>query len=255
MRNIKQKIAEKLTTIEEAEHVKILYAAESGSRAWGVESADSDYDVRFIYVRPEHDYLSLQEKRDVIEWQLDEILDINGWDLKKALIQFHKGNATLFEWANSPIIYRTTEEWDELYPYCQSYFSVKAALYHYYGTAASAWKQFLQGNEVNYKKYIYALRPLLACNYIEKHRTIPPVTFHELLNQSLPEQLTEEIRSMLSIKAKSRESDLHPKLPVIHTYIEDKIAVYGQLSKSIEDDRTPDWDILQAAFLKLVKRS
>ncbi len=78
MRNIKQKIAEKLTTIEEAEHVKILYAAESGSRAWGVESADSDYDVRFIYVRPEHDYLSLQEKRDVIEWQLDEILDING---------------------------------------------------------------------------------------------------------------------------------------------------------------------------------
>lgn len=91
MRDIKEEIARKLTEIEEKEKVQILYAVESGSRAWGVASPDSDYDVRFIYVRTKKDYLSIQEKRDVIEWQLDDVLDINGWDLKKHLSSFTKG--------------------------------------------------------------------------------------------------------------------------------------------------------------------
>ncbi len=129
MRNIRKEIAEKLMEIEEKESVKVLYAVESGSRAWGVESPDSDYDVRFVYVRPRDDYLSLQEKRDVIEWQLDEVLDINGWDLKKTLVQFHKGNATLFEWANSPIVYKTTDQWKDIYENCKRYFSEKVAIY------------------------------------------------------------------------------------------------------------------------------
>ncbi len=129
MRNIRKEIAEKLMEIEEKESVKVLYAVESGSRAWGVESPDSDYDVRFVYVRPRDDYLSLQEKRDVIEWQLDEVLDINGWNLKKTLVQFHKGNATLFEWANSPIVYKTTDQWKEIYENCKRYFSEKVAIY------------------------------------------------------------------------------------------------------------------------------
>ena len=137
MRDVKKEILDKLTEIEKKEAVKVLYAVESGSRAWGVESPDSDYDVRFVYVRPKEDYLKLQERRDVIEWQLDEVLDINGWDLKKTLVQFHKGNATLFEWANSPIVYKTTAEWEEIYKSCKRYFSEKAALYHYYGTANS----------------------------------------------------------------------------------------------------------------------
>ena len=98
MRDIIAEINEKLDEIERKEGVRILHAVESGSRAWGFASPDSDYDVRFIYVRSKEDYLRLDEPRDVIEWQLDEVLDINGWDLKKALRQFAKGNATLFEW-------------------------------------------------------------------------------------------------------------------------------------------------------------
>ena len=93
---IEKIIAEKLCEIEVREQVRILYAVESGSRAWGFASPDSDYDVRFIYVRPAGDYLRLDEIRDVIEWQMDEVLDINGWDLRKALRQFARGNATLF---------------------------------------------------------------------------------------------------------------------------------------------------------------
>ena len=92
----------KLDEIEEMEGVKILHAVESGSRAWGFASPDSDYDVRFVYVRPEQYYLRLDEKKDFINWELDETLDINGWDLSKTLQHFHKSNASLYEWGNSP---------------------------------------------------------------------------------------------------------------------------------------------------------
>lgn len=105
-RDIQKEIREKLREIEEKEQVFILLAVESGSRAWGIASPDSDYDVRFIYVRKPEDYLRLDPVKDVIEWHLDEVLDINGWDLKKALIQFQRGNAALFEWAQSPIVYQ-----------------------------------------------------------------------------------------------------------------------------------------------------
>ena len=252
MRNIRQEILDKLLEIEEKEKVRVLYAVESGSRAWGVESPDSDYDVRFVYVRRREDYLKLEEQKDVIEWQLDEVLDINGWDLKKTLVQFHKGNATLFEWADSPIVYKTTEEWEAVYESAKPYFSVKAALYHYYGTANSTFKQYLQGDEVKYKKYVYALRPLLACKYIEERHEIPPVKFWDLLKQSLPERLREEIKEMLMIKAESDEKDLKPKMPVIQEYIEKEIDRYGQLSKAMADDRNPDWAALDQVFLKII---
>lgn len=252
VRDIKKEILDKLIEIEQRENVKVLYAVESGSRAWGVESPDSDYDVRFVYVRPREEYLRVREQKDVIEWQLDEVLDINGWDLKKTLAQFHKGNATLFEWANSPVVYKITDEWNEIYESCKRFFSVKVALYHYYGTANSTYKQYLQGDMVKYKKYIYALRPLLACKYIEENGMIPPIRFEDLLKQELPKDLTEEIGQMLIIKAGSDEKDLNPKLPVIQRYIEDMLKRYEQISKEMADDRVTDWDTIDRAFLNIV---
>ena len=133
---MRERILEELKKIENAENVKIIVAVESGSRAWGFASPDSDYDVRFIYVRNKEDYLRLDGIRDVIEWKLDDTLDINGWDLKKALQHFHKSNATLFEWSNSPVVYYTTDEWKQLYEEVASkYFACKSSMYHYYGTA------------------------------------------------------------------------------------------------------------------------
>lgn len=254
MNDIKKIIQDKLAEIEKKENVKVLYAVESGSRAWGVESPDSDYDVRFIYVRTKEDYLKLEERRDVIEWQLDEVLDINGWDLRKTLIQFHRGNATLFEWANSPIVYLETNEWKEIYECCKQYFSKKAALHHYYGTANSTFKQYLQEDKVKYKKYIYALRPLLACRYIESYHTIPPVTFNDLFKQDIPRELSEEIEEMLEIKAREGEQEANPQMPVIQKFIEDEIAKYEQISKDMEDDRNPDWEVLDHVFLELIEK-
>ena len=103
-------IKTKLKEIEEKEKIKILHCVESGSRAWGFASPDSDYDVRFIYARPKDYYLRLDKIRDVIECQLDDTFDINGWDISKALSLLHKSNPTLFEWNSSPIVYKTTDE-------------------------------------------------------------------------------------------------------------------------------------------------
>lgn len=139
MRDIIAEINGKLDEIERTEGVRILHAVESGSRAWGFASPDRDYDVRFVYVRPKEDYLRLDEHRDVIEWQQGEVLDINDWDRKKALRQFAKGNATLFEWSGSPIVYRTTDNWAKIKEVSKQYFSEKASIYHYYVTANSTF--------------------------------------------------------------------------------------------------------------------
>ncbi len=152
MRNIRAEILEKIAEIEETEQIEVLLAVESGSRAWGVESPDSDYDVRFIYVRKFEDYLRLQEKKDVIEWQLDEVFDMNGWDLKKALVHFHRGNATLFEWANSSVVYKKTEEWERIYEVGKRYFSKKAALHHYRSTAKTTYLNYLQDEKVQFTR-------------------------------------------------------------------------------------------------------
>ena len=101
-------ILSELNRIEQDYHVQILFACESGSRAWGFPSSDSDYDVRFVYIRPTDWYLAIdvERKRDVIELPIDDSLDISGWDLRKALQLYYKSNPPLLEWLGSPIIYQ-----------------------------------------------------------------------------------------------------------------------------------------------------
>ena len=111
-------IKEKLHEIEQRENCRILLAVESGSRAWGFASPDSDYDVRFIYVRPRESYLRLNRARDVIELPINGVLDINGWDVDKTLKLLHKSNPTVFEWFSSPIVYQTTDFTEAFSPSC-----------------------------------------------------------------------------------------------------------------------------------------
>ncbi len=252
MRNIVKEINEKLDEIEAKENVRILHAIESGSRAWGFASPDSDYDVRFIYVRRREDYLRLDEPRDVIEWQLDDVLDINGWDLKKALKQFARGNATLFEWSGSPIVYRTTDEWSRIREVSKQYFSEKSAVYHYYGTANSTYQEYLQGDTVRYKKYFYALRPLLAAEYIEKYHTAPPVLFDDLLKLDLEPELRTAIDELLEAKKRTTEKEENPQMPVIKKYIEEEIQKQKVIADELADDHNRDWSALDKVFIETI---
>ena len=252
MRDIVKEINEKLDEIEAKDNVRILHAIESGSRAWGFASPDSDYDVRFIYVRRREDYLRLDEPRDVIEWQLDDVLDINGWDLKKALKQFARGNATLFEWSGSPIVYRTTDEWSRIREVSKQYFSEKSAVYHYYGTANSTYQEYLQGDTVRYKKYFYALRPLLAAEYIEQYHAAPPVLFDDLLKLDLDPELRTAIDELLEAKKRTTEKEENPQMPVIKRYIEEEIQKQKVIADELADDHNRDWSALDKVFIETI---
>lgn len=184
--DMEQIIKEKLVEIENKENVRIIMAVESGSRAWGFASPDSDYDVRFVYVRNLEDYLKLEKTRDVIEWQLDDTLDISDWDLKKALQLMHESNPSIFEWCASSIVYRYSPAFEELREIRKEYYSKKKSLYHYWHMANSNYENYLQGEKVRIKKYFYVIRPLLVAKWIVDHGTQPPMLLRELLDAELP---------------------------------------------------------------------
>lgn len=245
-------ILEELRKIEEQENVKIIMAIESGSRAWGFASPDSDYDVRFIYVRKETDYLKLEKVRDVIEWKLDEVLDINGWDIRKALQLLHNSNPTVFEWCASPIVYLETEEFTWLKEILPMYFSEKKSLYHYWHTADSTYRDHLIGEEVKVKKYFYALRPLLAAKWILDKKTAPPMLFEELMKAELEDELKPELERLLELKKTLPEMGRAPKIPVIDAYIQQKLTEIKALAEKVEG-KPSEWDSLNELFLRMVK--
>ena len=245
----------KLDEIEEMEGVKILHAVESGSRAWGFASPDSDYDVRFVYVRPEQYYLRLDEKKDFINWELDETLDINGWDLSKTLQHFHKSNASLYEWGNSPVVYRTTPEWGEIKAGSERFFSCKAGMYHYYGTARKNFIEYLQGEDVKYKKYFYVLRPILACKWIEERRCPPPVLFSELMGSVLEEEMKPAVDRLIELKVKTPESAAGRKIEELNGYIAEKLDEFKAKTAAMPDDRKEGWDELNSLFIRMAGKA
>lgn len=251
---IEELVQIKLNEIEQKENVHILHAIESGSRSWGFASPDSDYDVRFIYVRPMHYYLGLQPRKDFIDWELDETLDINGWDLSKALQHFHKSNATLFEWSNSPVVYHTSPQWTQISRIAGTYFSCKSTLYHYYGTAKSNYSEHVTGELLKYKKYFYVLRPLLACKWIEQKKCPPPVPFQELVNEVLDEDMKPVVAGLLQKKVQMSETDKAPRINALDKYIEEHLEHFKQLAASMADDRNSDWTALNKVFVQMLSK-
>lgn len=254
MRDIQKEIQENLNAIEENHNVRILLAVESGSRAWGFASPDSDYDVRFIYAHEPKEYIRIDNLPDVIEWELDEVLDINGWDIKKALSAFTKGNPNVIEWTNSPIIYRQSDDCKVLRIAAMHYFSEKTGLCHYYGTANSTYQKYLTGDMIKYKKYFYALRPLLCCRWIERFHQAPPVEFNKLLtlfdgaDEILNENLKNAIDDLLVRKAATNENELNPQIPAIINFIRDECARQKKLSDVCLDDHYRDYTEINQAF-------
>lgn len=228
-----EQIKGELNRIEREEGVRILYACESGSRAWGFSSPNSDYDVRFLYVRPTDWYLSIYEQRDVIERPVSDMLDIHGWDLKKALLLFRKSNPPLLEWLQSPIAYwehyTVTERIRQLSPLT---FSPRTSMYHYLHMAKRNFREYLLGDVVKIKKYFYVLRPVLACEWIERFGTMPPQEFEKLVNGVVGEPgLRQEIETLLARKKAGEELDLEPKLSAVHRYLERQLAWLEETAK------------------------
>ena len=249
---MKEIIQKKLKEIEKQEHVKIILAIESGSRAWGFESADSDYDVRFIYVREPEMYLRLDPVRDVIEWQLDEVFDISGWDIKKALQLLYKSNPTLFEWINSPIVYKETREGRELRELSKQYFDVKKSVMHYLNMASNTFDNYLQDESVKLKKYFYALRPILAVKYALENKTQPPIKFNDLKDMMLEDSLKDLVNHLLELKIDSNEANYISRIVCLNKYIEENIDIIKNLANNLVESKF-DWDELNEYFIKMLK--
>ena len=247
---MREKIQEQLRRIEEAENIKILFAVESGSRAWGFASPDSDYDVRFIYIRRLEDYLRLNAIRDVIELPINDVLDINGWDLQKTLRLLHKSNPTLFEWFSSPIVYQETEFADKFRDLMMHYFSSKKTLYHYVSMAEGNYREYLKGDLIRAKKYFYVLRPVLACQWILDWGTPPPMLFSELLKAELPVELIDVVNQLLELKMNSPEVKLIKRISEINEYLDESIPRIKRAVRLLEDSLTPDWNELNQLFLQ-----
>lgn len=228
-------IQDELRRLEREENVRILYACESGSRAWGFPSKDSDYDVRFLYVRPVEWYLSVFDRRDVIERPISDMLDISGWDLRKALRLLRKSNPPLLEWLRSPIRYAEfSDAADRLRELSSRAFSPKSSMHHYLNMARGNFREYLQGDVVRIKKYFYVLRPVLACKWVVKFEEVPPLEFQTLVRELIPtgSSLHEAIQELLARKMSGEELDYEPKLNVLNDYLD---AELSQLTKLAEE--------------------
>ncbi|MFS0915834.1 nucleotidyltransferase domain-containing protein [Brevibacillus sp. 179-C 1.1 NHS] len=254
---MRETILEKLNEIEQEHELKILFAVESGSRAWGFPSKDSDYDVRFVYVKKPEWYLSIDDKRDVVEVPINDLLDINGWDIRKALKLFRKSNPPLQEWLVSDIVYHDSLGFrDELIMLREEVFSPKASLHHYLSMAKGNFRDYLHGDQVKIKKYFYVLRPILACIWIEKYNANPPIGFERLVSELVTDSsLKDKISELLRRKMAGDELDLEPRIDMLHHFIEEQIERLTVVTSQCTNDLLDPTDKLDEVFRKYLQKA
>lgn len=242
-------IKEKLLELEQTHNIRILFACESGSRAWGFASPDSDYDARFIYMHPQEWYLSIHEKRDVLELPVDKLLDINGWDLRKALRLLHKHNAVLGEWIQSPIVYAKNDAFVQgFWDVARACFSARAAMHHYLSSAVRHYDE-CTGDMVRLKKILYCLRATLAALWIAHYKTIPPMELEALLGVVKEHSLVSRVRELVLLKAQKDEAYVHPREPILDDFLKEAISSCKGVAHALPSSHY-DEAMLDVFFLK-----
>lgn len=236
-----KKIQEILDKISKEQDIKILFACESGSRAWGFPSSDSDYDVRFVYYSPLKSYLSIDEVQDTVTIPIADELDVVGWDIKKFLKHIRKSTGSVFEWLHSPIFYRSEiNSLNELREISKEYFSKRTMMHHYLGISKNAYKSLNDG-QIGIKKLLYVLRPLLAALWICEKQTIPPVDFNDLLPLINDKPVVNKINELLKQKSNSAErftveldSNIKNYIDTIFNYCDRKVADFKRKTNTSE---------------------
>lgn len=206
-----ENILKQLKEIELRKQIKILYACETGSRAWGFPSPDSDFDVRFIYMQHKDWYLSLSDRKDTIETAITNDLDITGWDLRKALHLLKKANAPLIERFQSPIVYYNEAGFkDNFNSLINAYYSPTGVFYHHYSLARKFWEEIKDKDAIKLKAYFYLVRSLLSCNWIVKNDSVVPMDIQSLM-QLISQEDRALLQSLIALKATVDEKYLHTK--------------------------------------------
>lgn len=227
-------IQKHLRNLEEKHDIKIILAIESGSRAWGFPSKDSDFDVRFIYVHKLEHYLSIEKQRDVIDTPikfdpvLDAEFDMNGWDIKKAIHLASRGNSVVNEWLTSPIEYLSSPELrEELKKFVTECADLRAYFYFYRNYMRTPWESYSQTDDtlIKIKYYCYSLRCALAIYWIEQRETPPPMDVPNLLaGLNISSEIRSEINKLIAAKQQSTESDTIARTPILDNFIDNAIS-------------------------------
>jgi predicted nucleotidyltransferase len=254
---MKEEIRKELLKLELQYGIKILYAVESGSRAWGFASRDSDWDVRYFYIHHPDWYLTIDEKKDNQEFFLPNNLDFAGWELKKALRLFRKSNPPLLEWLRSPIVYlQQFSTADRLRALTNEYFNPKSCLHHYLHMAEGNFKTYLQKETVRVKKYFYVLRPLLACEWIKQTNTMAPVEFQDLVATQVKDlDVMSAIHNLLDRKMAGDELSEEPVITVLNDYLQQKIDAFNDCLTTLEQTVQPDTDRLNELFKSTLREA
>ena len=255
--DIEAAVGARLAALEGEHDVRVLFAAESGSRAWGFPSPDSDYDVRFIYVHRPEWYLSVLEGRDVIEAPLDEHdLDVAGWDLRKTFRLFLKSNPALYEWLASPIVYRDAEGLaEELRGLAERAYSRRALAEHYLKISGTRKrKKEALGGTVGAKKYLYTLRPLFALAWLRENGTLPPMALPEIVaGIGLSEEIRQALDALLEVKSRTKEQGQVARSPLLDRWIAEAAEAGRDFADSLSSEKSP-LDEIDALFHRLVMR-
>ena len=245
-------VSHELRRLEEAEGARVLLAVESGSRAWGFESPDSDFDVRFVYVRPLEHYLRLEGARDVLEWRLDEVLDISGWDLDKSLRLARGANPSFFEWLASPIVYAEDPAFTAVRDLAADCFSPVASARHYLSMARGQVAACTAGT-IRLKKYLYIMRVLLAARWVVAERAPAPMLFGDLVGAELEGSMSGLVEGLLAAKTASGESDERPRVPAFDAWVAGALAELEDAVGALAPGPKVPWGRLNEVFLAIVR--
>lgn len=249
------RIKDTLKDIEQKYQVKVLYACETGSRAWGFPSPDSDYDVRMIYMHNIDWYLSLSNKKDTIEFMLEDgELDVTGWDIKKCLQLMWKSNGALLERVQSPIVYREEKNISSLLKeYSEKCFAPIAAMHHYLGMAKNSFKEVNGKDEIKLKKLFYALRATLACKWILEKDSVPPIVFLTMVNQlTFDQNIKDRIVSLINLKSGKTEKYIHFAEKDLNTFITNELKTASLAFEGLAGRKQREVD-LDSLFKEIVQ--
>ncbi len=235
---MREQIRHKVNDLAQQEAITILFAVESGSRAWGFASPDSDYDVRFVYKRGIREYVQVGERRDVIELPLIDDLDINGWDIVKALTLFRKSNPPLLEWLHSPIVYQQNGNFaNELRALAATHYSVRRMVYHYLNMAKRNYQSGIADRvEVSLKKYLYVMRPLACIRWLEQQSTPPPTALPNILHGiEWSHEVRHNLDELLVLKSRAGEVGTGAHNTVLDAFIEAELERIGEAVVTLPD--------------------
>lgn len=249
---IDELIEKELLNIELAHKVEILYACESGSRAWGFPSPNSDYDVRFIYAQDLEWHLSLLDKKDTIDLTIHEDLDMGGWEIKKTLGLLWRSNPPLLEWLQSPRVYQSESQFlKDIQELSQEYFSPIAVMHHYLSMSKKYFEACQENDEVKLKKYFYALRTAISGKWVREKRTMPHIELPKMFDV-VTEEVRGKIQGLIEIKSQQKEDYLHRREPLIDEFLSITIRENEVIANDLPSAKG-DIEKLDSFYRKVVK--